>query len=56
MKNTQEKEYIVMQNSNSFGFEIARFNTEQEAIEFAECFDWEIKDENDFVWFLTIIQ
>ena len=32
---------------------IAEFETEQEAVDFCEYYDWELKDENDFWWDLT---
>ncbi len=46
--------YKVMMEAMSVSYEMAEFETEQEAIDFCEAYGWEVKDENEFVWGMTI--
>ena len=48
--------YIVMAMAQDFGFELTRFDTEQEAIIFANWLDWEYIDQYDFHWGIEIIE
>ena len=42
--------YTVYRKASTVRYEIADFDTEEEAIEFCEMWDWEMMDENCFVW------
>ena len=46
--------FKVYKEACSVKYLIAEFETEQEAVEFCEAYDWEIKDENEFVWDMYI--
>ena len=46
--------FKVYKESMSLSIEIAEFETEQEAIDFCEYYNWELKDENDFWWDLAV--
>lgn len=42
--------YIVYKHASTVRREVAEFETEEEAIEFCEAWNWEMMDENTFVW------
>lgn len=42
--------YIVYKKAGKVRREVAEFETEVEAIEFCEAWNWEMMDENEFVW------
>ena len=45
---------VYKESCGGVSIEIAEFATKNEAEQFCEAFNWEIKDENDFWWDLTI--
>ena len=42
--------FTVYRRAGKVRYDIADFETEEEAIEFCEAWDWEMMDENTFVW------
>ncbi len=46
--------FRVYKVAQTASYEMAEFETEQEAIEFCEAYGWEVKDENEFVWDMVL--
>lgn len=46
--------FIIYMNAGGTKYDYYGFNKEQDAVDMADSLNWEITDENDFVWDLTI--